>query len=259
MENKNNLGLPIAIVIAGLIVAGTMFYTNRGNLKIQQPVEKKATSAFSVAPVSDTDSIVGSKDADVVVIEYSDTECPFCKSFHTTMQKIMGVYGTDNKVAWVYRYMPLDALHKKARKEAVAVECAKVQGGNEIFWNFINAVYTKTNSNDSLPEATLTTIAKELKLDMAKWTKCYTSDETAPTVTAQEQTGKDAGVEGTPNNFLVFKKALSEKQIANLVTAFAKYPEGILRISEDGKTVNLAGAMPYDLMTLVIDNALLAK
>jgi hypothetical protein len=38
MENKNNLGLPIAIVIAGLIVAGTMFYTNRGNLKIQQPV-----------------------------------------------------------------------------------------------------------------------------------------------------------------------------------------------------------------------------
>ncbi|MEI7513167.1 MAG: DsbA family protein [bacterium] len=259
MENKNNLALPIAIVVAGLIVAGAMFYTNRGNLKIEQPAEQKDTSTFSVAPVSDTDSIVGSKDADIVVIEYSDTECPFCKVFHTTMQKLMGVYGADNKVSWVYRYMPLDALHKKARTEAIAVECAKVQGGNEMFWNFINAVYAKTSSNDSLPETELTTIAKNLKLDMTKWTKCLTGNETASVVTAQEKTGTDAGVEGTPNNFLVFKKALTEKQIANLITAFAKYPEGILRISDDGKTVNLAGAMPYDLMTLVIDNGLLAK
>ncbi len=259
MENKSNLALPIAIVVAGLLVAGAMFYTNKGTLKIEKPVEKKSTSAFSVAPVTDTDSIMGSKDADVVVVEYSDTECPFCKSFHTTMHKIMGVYGTDNKVAWVYRHMPLDALHKKSRKEAQAVECAKTQGGNEAFWNFLDAVYSKTTSNDSLPETELPLIAKGLKLDMTKWTKCLTGDETAAIVTAQEQTGKDAGVEGTPNNFLVFKKALSDKQIANLVTAFAKYPEGILRISDDGKTVNLAGALPYDLMTLVIDNALLAK
>ena len=94
---------------------------------------------------------------------------------------------------------------------------------------------------------------------MTKWSKCLASGETAGVITAQEQTGKDAGVEGTPNNFLIFKKALSSKQIENLVTAFAKYPEGILRISDDGKIVNLGGAMPYDLMTLVIDNALLAK
>ena len=259
MENKSNLALPIAIVVAGLLVAGAMFYTNRGNLKIEQPTDQKVTETFSVAPVTDTDSIMGSKDADIVVIEYSDTECPFCKVFHTTMQKVIGVYGAENKVAWVYRYMPLDALHKKARTEAIAIECAKVQGGNEAFWNFINAVYLKTASNDSLPETALPAIAKELKLDMTKWTKCLTDKETASVITAQEQTGKDAGVEGTPNNFLIFKKALSEKQIANLVTAFAKYPEGILRISDDGKIVNLGGAMPYEIMTLVIDNALLAK
>lgn len=259
METKNNLALPIAIVIAGLIVAGAMFYTNKGGTKIEQPAQKKATEAFNVASVTDADSIVGSKDADVIVVEYSDTECPFCKVFHTTMQKVMSVYGKDNKVAWVYRYMPLDALHKKSRKEAVAIECAKQQGGNDAFWNFANAVYSQTTSNDSLPETVLPTIAKSLKLDMTKWTKCYTGDETASIVSAQEQTGKDAGVEGTPNNFLIFKKALSEKQISNLVTAFSKYPEGIIRISDDGKIVNLGGAMPYDLMTLVIDNALLAK
>ena len=175
------------------------------------------------------------------------------------MQKVMETYGKDNKVAWVYRYMPLDSLHKKARKEAEAIECAKVQGGNDIFWKFVNEVYSQTKSNDLLPETALTTIAKSLKLDMTKWNKCLTEGETANIVAAQEQTGKDAGVEGTPNNFLVFKKPLSDKQIANLVTAFAKYPPGILRISDGGKIVNLGGAMPYDLMALVIDNALLAK
>lgn len=258
METKNNLALPIAIVVAGLIVAGAMFYTSKGT-KVEQPVQKKTTEAFNVAGVTDSDSILGSKDADVVIVEYSDTECPFCKSFHTTIQRVMDAYGKENKVAWVYRYMPLDALHKKARKEAVAIECAKVQGGNDAFWKFTNAIYTKTTSNDTLPETELTKIAKELNLDMTKWSKCYTSDETASVVAAQEQTGKDAGVEGTPNNFLIFKKPLSDKQIANLVTAFAKYPEGILRISDDGKIVNLGGAMPYNLMTLVIDNALLVK
>lgn len=258
MENKNNLMLPIAIVVAGLIVAGAMFYTNKDQ-KVAKPEQKKITQALSVAPVTDKDSIFGNKDADVVVIEYSDTECPYCKLFHTTMQKVMTVYGKDSKVAWVYRYMPLDSLHKKARKEAVAVECAKVQGGNEAFWNFINAVYSKTTSNDSLPEAELPKIANELKLDMTKWNKCLLGDETAGIVSAQEQTGKDAGVEGTPNNFLVFKKPLNEKQIQNLIEATTKIPEGMMKISDDGKIVNLGGAMPYDLLTLIIDNALLAK
>jgi protein-disulfide isomerase len=259
MENKNNLALPIAIVVAGLIVAGAMFYTNRGAVKIEQPTQKKATEAFNVASVTDADNILGNKDADVVVVEYSDTECPFCKNFHTTMQKVMETYSKDNKVAWVYRYMPLDELHKKARKEAEATECAKVQGGNDVFWKFINEVYTQTKSNDSLPETALPLIAKSLKLDMTKWNKCLADGETANFIKSQEQTGRDAGVEGTPNNFLIFKKPLSDKQIANLVTAFSKYPEGILRISDDGKIANLSGAMPYNLMTLVIDNALLAK
>jgi len=259
MENKSNLALPIAIVIAGLLVAGAMFYTNKGADKAGVPAQKKVTEAFSVATVTDADSILGSKDADIVVIEYSDTECPFCKTFHATMQKIMDVYGKDNKVAWVYRHMPVEGLHKKAIPEAVAIECAKVQGGNETFWNYINEVYKRTSSNDSLPETELSKIATDLKLDLAKWSSCYKNKETVGIVNAQLKTGADAGNIATPNNYLLFKKALSNEQIQNLAKAFEKYPDGIIRISDDGKTVNLAGAMPYDLLTFVIDNALLAK
>lgn len=256
---KNNLALPIAIVLAGAIVAGAMFYTNKNSVNTQQPAQKKATEALNVAAPTSADSIVGNLDADVVVVEYSDTECPFCKVFHNTMNQVIEQYGKDNKVAWVYRYMPLDSLHKKARGEAIALECAKEQGGNDVFWKFTNEVYSRTNSNDSLPETELPKIAKDIKLDIAKWTACLGTDTAAQVVAAQEKTGADAGVEGTPNNFLIFKKPLSDKQIGNLVNAFSKYPEGTIRISDDGKIVNLGGAMPYQLMSFVIDNALQAK
>lgn len=256
---KSNLALPIAIVLAGAIVAGAMFYTNKDSVKTTTPTEKKATEALNVAPVTPSDSILGKSDADIVVVEYSDTECPFCKVFHNTMKQVMDKYGADGKVAWVYRYMPLDSLHKKARGEAVAVECAKEQGGNDAFWKFADEVYSRTSSNDSLPATELPKIAKDIKLDITKWTACLATDAPAQIVAAQEKTGVDAGVEGTPNNFLIFKKPLSDTQIANLVSAFSKYPEGTIRISDDGKIVNLGGAMPYQLMALVIDNALLAK
>jgi protein-disulfide isomerase len=259
MENKSNLALPIAIVVAGLLVAGAMFYTNKGATKTEQPTQQKATEDFNIAPVTDEDSIVGSTDAEIVIVEYSDTECPACKYFHGIMQKIVDTYGKDNKVAWVYRYLPLDSLHKKARKEAVAIECAKQQGGNDVFWKYINEVFAQTKSNDSLPETALPKIASDLKLDMTKWTKCYSGDETAQIVAEQEKTGIEAGTRGTPNSYLIFKTALSDKQIANLVTIFSKYEAGIIRISDDGKVVNLAAGLPFELMSLVIDNALLAK
>src|SRR3546814_2871400 len=68
---------------------------------------------------------MGSPDASVKVIEFSDFECPFCKGFHRTMGQVMEEYGQDGKVAWVYRHFPIDSIHSKARKEAQASECAR--------------------------------------------------------------------------------------------------------------------------------------
>ena len=256
---KNNLALPVAIIIAGVLVAGAMFYTNKDSAKAPVAPQKSATEQVNVAQPNSDDRITGSSTADVIIIEYSDTECPFCKVFHNTMQQIMTQYGKDGKVAWIYRYMPLDTLHKKARNEAQAVECARDQGGNDTFWKYVDEVYSRTNSNDSLPETELSKIASDLKLDVKKWSTCLSSGVKAPIIAASEQTGVDAGVQGTPNNFLIFKKPLSDNQINNLVTAFSKFPEGTIKISTDGKIVNLGGAMPYNLMTLVIDNALQGK
>ena len=90
--------------------------------------------------VQDDDHIIGDKNAKVVIVEYSDTECPFCKVFHETLHQVVSEYdGKD--VAWVFRHWPIPQLHPKAPKEAEALECAAELGGNDMFWKYTHKLF----------------------------------------------------------------------------------------------------------------------
>jgi len=91
-----------------------------------------------------TDHIVGNPNAPIVIVEYSDSDCPYCQKFHTTMQEVKDTYG--DKVAWVYRHFPLDSLHPKARMEAEASECVAKLSNNETFWEYLEAMFTINSS-----------------------------------------------------------------------------------------------------------------
>ena len=110
----------------------------------------------AMSPVTSADHILGDPNADVMIVEYSDTECPFCKRLEPTLKQLVTDY--NGKVAWVYRHYPLDCvdstdpscqtLHAKSRHEAAATECAAEIGGNDGFWKYLDALYTATPSND---------------------------------------------------------------------------------------------------------------
>ncbi len=135
------LSMPAAVLLSGVLIAGAVIYSGGrnangtvANAPQQQQVAQPTGDLEKMTPITSKDHIRGNPDAPVKIVEYSDTECPFCKRFHTTMKEVMDEYGKDGKVAWVYRHFPLDQLHSKARKEAVALECANEQGGNDKFW-----------------------------------------------------------------------------------------------------------------------------
>ena len=112
-----------------------------GDATLAQGIEKLTSDkAAKLEKLKDSDHIRGNRNAQVLLIEYSDFECPFCIRFHPTAQQLKDEYGND--LAWVYRHYPLDQLHPYARPAAVASECVTEIGGEEAFWKFADEVFS---------------------------------------------------------------------------------------------------------------------
>ncbi len=233
--DTNKFAIPFAIIIAGGLIAGAVFLASKNspkNVAVAPTVNtQQAGSAANIRPVSSDDHILGSPDAEVVIVEYSDTECPFCKVFHSTLRRIINEYAKDGKVAWVYRHFPISQLHSKAPKEAEAIECASSLGGQTKFWEYTNMVYDKTNSNNSLDAAQLPVFAKAVGIDVDAFNTCLSSGKFQAKVQADYDEGVKAGGRGTPYSVLITK---------------------------DGVKTPIEGAIPYESLKSTID-ALLKK
>ncbi|MFA6898331.1 MAG: thioredoxin domain-containing protein, partial [Candidatus Paceibacterota bacterium] len=111
---KNSLTLPAAIVIAGALIAGAVFYASYTPSTTPSVPTGRAVSnesEINLKAVSADEHILGNPNAQLKIVEFSDTECPFCKTFHTTMQQIVSKYGKTGEIAWIYRHFPLDNIH----------------------------------------------------------------------------------------------------------------------------------------------------
>ena len=206
---SEKISLPISIVLAGLLIAGGIYLNGRiekTNPTTQKQENVSKSFADTLRPIGTEDHILGSSDARVVVVEYSDTECPYCKNFHNTMNTIMQEYGKDGKVAWVYRHYPIAQLHTKSFQESVATECAASLGGNSKFWEYINKVYEVTLSNDKLDPAQLTTIAKQVGLSSSAFDACLNSGEFEAKVNADIKNAGEVGIAGTPYSVIIDTK-----------------------------------------------------
>lgn len=137
---------------------------------------------------------------DLTVIEYSDTECPFCKRFFSTMQQVIQQY--DGKVRWAYKHSPIESLHAKAPREAQAFECAAEQ---KKFWEYHDELFTRTPSNDGLEDSELFTIADAVGLDRKKFDACLEAGGAKDIIAADSAEGQKYGLQGTPFSLVIDK------------------------------------------------------
>lgn len=200
-QESNKFLVPLAIVVAGMMIAGSIYFGDKGGAT--PIVSNTPTKDVEVGKVGSEDHIRGASTAQFFVVEYSDTECPFCKVFHETMKDILTDYSTE--VAWVYRHFPIAQLHSKAPKEAEATECAADQGGTQMFWNYIDEVFERTSSNDSLPETELAVIAKDLGLDVTAFNTCLSSGKYTEFIQKSIEGAVKAGARGTPYSIVLDK------------------------------------------------------
>src|SRR3989344_8228498 len=207
---SEKITLPVSIVLAGLFIAGGIYLNGRIAKDSPTPVQKQQLASQNlsdtVRPIDANDHMLGSSKARVLVGEYSDTECPFCKMFHSAMLSIMQEYGKDEKVAWVYRHFPIAELHSKSAKEAEAQECAGELGGNSKFWEYTNKLYEVTPSDNKLDPKELTTIATDVGLSSVAFNTCLESGQYAARVNLDAQNAQELGALGTPYSIIIDTK-----------------------------------------------------
>lgn len=251
-EKNSVLYTSLSIIIAGALIAGAIYLTKNSP---NEGAEVKIPATESPRAVSETDHILGNPDADVVVIEYADTECPPCKMFHDTMKQVMNKYSKSGEVAWVFRHMPIAGLHKKAQKEAEATECAYEQGGDTAFWNYINRIYEITPSNDGLEYSKLSEIATEQKLNLTKFNECLSSGKYASKVNADFADGLIAtnNRPATPYVRVITKEKITESMINKLDSTFGP---GEIKYGSESQSASIAGALPFQYFDIILQTLL---
>ncbi len=217
-KKKFALTTPAAIIIGAIILA--ISHISYGIIiatKNTQPI-----TLFTGAPLSEKDFVTGNTKSDVVVIEYSDTECPFCARLHPAMKQIQNEY--KDKVSFAYRHFPLTQIHPGAFAEAQAIECIGTQLGAEKRRQYIDKIFQHKIANNSmvLPKNEKENLAKNLGVDMATFNTCVSGEASKARIAEAIQDGVSAGVTGTPATF-VLKRDGDEYEVFALIEGAREY------------------------------------
>ncbi|MFH0755558.1 MAG: DsbA family protein [bacterium] len=252
-KQKNSLSIPTSIILAGFLIAVGIYFSIKNNTPTIKNTET-IKSNIIINTISKTDHILGNPNAPIIMMEFSDIECPGCKVFQDTIQIIKDTYIKDGKVALIYKHFPLDQIHTKSRKEAEATECANELGGDTAFWKMLNTIYAKTPSNDKLDLAKLPEFAKEIGIDVLKFNECLSSGKYTELVEANFQDGIKAGVKGTPYNIFILKNTLSNDAEKTLQDFILKNNlSQNITISSNKKEISSFGAFPIEIMKTILD------
>jgi len=201
--------LPGAIVLAGMMISAAVIYSNGGFSKLTaggvggEVRVKDAAVAQKVKVSVDDDAYLGNKNAPVTIIEFSDFQCPFCRSFwRDTLPLIKSEYIDTGKVRLVYRDFPLN-FHPGAMPAAQGAECAREQGK---FWEMHDKIFSEQDKQGSgtiqFSISDIKRWASGIVLDTGKFNSCLDSGKYADEVNKDIKAGQSAGVTGTPSFFI---------------------------------------------------------
>ena len=137
--------------------------------------------------------MLGSKDAPITMVEFTDYQCPFCQRFHTTVfNDIKKNYIDTGKVRFYSRDLPLDTMHPNALRAAEAARCAADQGQFWALRDIMGANPDKLDMNSILAGAS------SLKMDTAALKSCVESEKYKQAIQGDVLEAMKIGADGTP-------------------------------------------------------------
>ena len=224
---------PLAIVIVGVMISGSLLYTNGipggtvtagervaaqvGGATVQKEPSQGGNGGGIGITITDKDHIRGNPNAPVTIIEFSDFECPFCNRFHPTVKQALAEYG--DQVRWVYKHFPLSQIHAQAIPAAEASECIAEQAGNDGFWQFGDALF---ENQSSLGSALYQELAQQIGVNITQFDTCVSERKYKDKVQADYDLGTQVGITGTPGGFVnstPIRGAIPYAQLKSMIDA----------------------------------------
>ena len=188
------------LVITGVVLVAA-FLVLRPSLS---PVGDIAVATPVVYPSPD-DHAIGDPNAPVVIQEFSDFQCPFCRRFHDqTLQQIVDEYVRAGKVYFIYRHFPV-VDQNNARQESHAAAAAAVCAGRQNrFWNYQDVLFANQTGENigDYSNPRLLAMAEQLGLDRDAFDTCLGSADARAAVSADDLLAKQSGLTSTPS-FLI--------------------------------------------------------
>ncbi len=200
METKKlELTTPVAVLASGILIALAVLYVgmNPTPATVANDPDALPVDANVSAP-SSGDHIQGSVNAPIVLVEYSDFQCPFCSMLHPTLKSL--VDNSKGQVAWVMRNYPLSSIHPQANPAANAAECIAEQLGSDGYFAYADMVFS---NQSKLNPAYSRTVAQQLGANMGSYDSCIASSKHQSTIDAQSNEAQANGGSGTPFTVVV--------------------------------------------------------
>lgn len=185
------------VVVTALIGIAVIFFGYflwQSIVSIPKDEQNKA-----IDKVLQTDWYKGNKDAPVVIIEYSDFQCPACKAYQPVMEEVLAAY--PDTVVLAYRHFPLKQVHLQAEKAAYAAEAAGKQGK---FWEMHDLLFQnqETWAENRATKQIFSDYATNLNLNMDQFKRDVRSKEVKALVKADYMSGLQNAINSTPTFYI---------------------------------------------------------
>ena len=199
--DKTKLILPVSILIAAVLISGSILYTRNGTGN-----NGTALVGGNQGPVKEVDIdlkdaiIMGDAKAPVTVVEYADFQCPFCQRyFQQNNSALISQYVNTGKVRFVWKDYAF--LGQESIWAAEAARCANDQGK---FWEYHDYLFNNQGAENSgaFSKDNLKKFASALGLNMGQFNSCLDTDKYASVIQKETQEGNKIGVNGTPATFI---------------------------------------------------------
>jgi len=221
-------GIAISCLVLGMFL-GNFIDEENSQLLVETPtitnIEKQQNMSNLATLVKNGSPMLGNIDAPLTLVEFGDYQCSYCKRhFDQTHDLIMKNYVATSKVKILFKDM-IVTPGEDSVNAAHAAHCAKDQG---MFWKYHYMLYNSWEGESTgwVTDDNLNKFAKNIDLDMNKFSKCMSENKWMKLISASENDAKIMGITGTPSFFL---------------------------IGPENEIIKIHGAQPYDVFKETFD------